>query len=683
MQTKWKSGPPVKVSDVITDYRLSRSTILANRPAPEEIWWSALLDLNDTAINELEKKLHAQYPGQYITTNDYSPEERAQRFDQFIITIYAKRQVLNALNQVDNGFGVKTVLLGAIAENPTFNDDAASFLPEPVSFQVPQNTATIAVIDDGLAFAHNLFRSGQVTSRVESVYIMGSPATSDGPFYTLGRVIDRPEIDMLLENNTYSGFLDEDSFYNQAGVINHADFSFSGVAFRRSHGTHVMALAAGFEMDTGHVERPILGVQLPSRVTADVSGQSLYPSLLSAIRFIRRNANRMQLENSKDRRAPLVVNFSYGNYGGPHDGTSLIARLIDQELKSSKAQNVRAVLPAGNSNLERCHAKASFSDSANEKTVTLDLNVLPDDHTCSYVQMWMPYCPHKPQQNFVSIRVTPPNGPPSGPVYSRAGSRQILLNDDEQIIAELVYSFEKKPTNRGLITLLLNPTTSHEHCTDLVTPGRWKIEIQKNELEHDQNVEIWIRRDETLPGYPPYGRQARFDNADYVRFDEFGAPLATDPPKSHSPVKRAGTLSGFASATEPVLVAGFAQSDGLLADYSSAGPITLREPHAKNNRYGPDVATRSDDSPVLSGVLSAGSHSGSMVRMNGTSVAAPLVARYIANALAKRKPADRKWIQKQAKKSEQNFPNPKPNVTRTGGGRLALPYPFQALGPTE
>jgi hypothetical protein len=55
----------------------------------------------------------------------------------------------------------------------------------------------------------------------------------------------------------------------------------------------------------------------------------------------------------------------------------------------------------------------------------------------------------------------------------------------------------------------------------------------------------------------------------------------------------------------------------------------------------PDVLALADTSRALRGVLAAGTASGSVVAFTGTSVAAPQVARYMAQRLADGQPVDR------------------------------------------
>jgi hypothetical protein len=276
------------------------------------------------------------------------------------------------------------------------------------------------------------------------------------------------------------------------------------------------------------------------------------------------------------------------------------------------------------------------------------------------------------------VRVTPPNAPESPPLPAMPGFSLLLQDAAGDIVGRLFCVKEPFPTERACVTLSVSPTVGDSMLSQLSPSGIWKIRITNKSLARNEKVQIWCQRDESLPGYPVLGRQAYFDNECYVRFDPIGNPLATDPPGSDCPVKRAGSYNGFASGKEPTVAGGFVRTTGEMADYSSAGPITPARDKPQPNRTGPDASAVSDDSPVLYGVLSAGSRSGSIVAQNGTSVAAPQVARLIADELAAGQPGTRQQVAARAAVDDPNFPPPKPAVTRTGGGRLDLKF---RIGP--
>lgn len=678
MQLQWKKVPAEAVWNQNADYRLRQSELERGTLA-QDLWWSALVQPGGMTLAGFQDMLQSAFGGDAVIPADDLVEGEDESDPDFFIKIYARPYVLNALNAAGNPYGVRDLSLGI-----TVTDDAVATAQDPEDPEpganaitvVEEGTVTVAVIDDGIAFANDVFRKGLTETRLNAMFIQDA----NGPKgIGTGRKLKTKEINQLLVKHTRAGLLDEDAFYTDAGSIDYASAYFSTTMFRRSHGTHVMSLAAGYDMCEGQEKRPIIAVQLPSQVSEDTTGSNLAPSLRSAIRYILRRARRIRVGGPDGPVAPLVVNFSYGNFAGPHDGTGIIARIIDSELVSTPQMQVRALLPAANSNLGRVHAVVGFDAVPQADAVTLDLVVQPDDMTRNFVQMWMPWSATSPAPDFVTVKVTPPFGPQSMEVTATPGSRQVLCNSAGDVVAELSYAFDPMPTDRGFIELAVNPTTSNDPAIHTAPAGRWKICVEKGTLCSDEVVEVRIKRDETLPGYRNGARQAYFDNPCYVRFTKEGAPLAVDPAGSDCPVRRAGTLSGFACGTVPIVVGGLTQSNGQLAVYSSAGPISKARGAETANRAGPDATARSDDSLVMYGVLGAGARSGSMVRMNGTSVATPLVARMVAQGLACGEAADRAWVQAHAGADDSTYPPivpAEPFVTRTGGGRLRIPDPF-------
>lgn len=674
---RWKEISTDGAASVALDFRLNQQMNFSD-PDGDEVWWSALVDLRDTSIAAFAQRIEKDRTGQLHIPNDYSAQDREIVFETRVVVIYARTPLLRALNAFPEKFGVSSVQLGAII-NPNFiNFDTKTMIANLPVITVPDDAVITAVIDDGIAFGNNVFRDGLLSTRVEYVTILPAPPSGSGGAVSVGNELEKPQIDALLAANTSANLLDEDRFYQQAGLINFADGTFSPTSLRRSHGTHVMGLAAGHPMNAAPANRPIICAILPSRVTEDISGGSILPSLALALLRLTRQAARFRRADGS--RPPAVFNFSYGNFAGPHDGTSLIAREIEKffgttpqiESCEGEEQALRLFLPSGNGNLSRTHAMLEFKGTGNRPAKTLDCVVMPDDRTASDVQMWMPYSAAHPLPNFVTLRVTTPDGSQSGPVGIAAGSYQSLINEDGQEVARLSFAFEPLPTARGIISLSLNPTASLNPAP-LAPSGRWKIAVKPHDIAPDQSVQVWIERDDTLPGFRRGGRQPYFNNADYQRFNRFGAPLAVDPPNTDCPVRRAGTLSGFACGVSPLVIGALTQSNGKMSDYSAAGPITPMRDAPVANREGPDASARGDDSPVLQGVISAGSRSGSMVRLNGTSVAAPRAARFTVENMATGAAGDRAWVWMQAELQDHDFPPPKPELTRTGGGRLDIP----------
>lgn len=216
------------------------------------------------------------------------------------------------------------------------------------------DTVVIGIIDDGIAFAHERFRKGVHDTRIESFW--HQDGNWDGVGVPFGKEIPKSQIDMLLQQCTVSGSVDEDCLYRRAGLIDFADDKQKSAARRGAHGTHVLDLAAGADMNKPVTTRPIIAVQLQSALTADTSGANLEDKLLEGIQYILERADDLA---GVGHTLPVVINFSYGLIAGPHDGTTIIEKEFDNFI-DARAGKLRIVLPAGNSHLSRCHAEVEF-----------------------------------------------------------------------------------------------------------------------------------------------------------------------------------------------------------------------------------------------------------------------------------------------------------------------------------
>jgi hypothetical protein len=85
----------------------------------------------------------------------------------------------------------------------------------------------------------------------------------------------------------------------------------------------------------------------------------------------------------------------------------------------------------------------------------------------------------------------------------------------------------------------------------------------------------------------------------------------------------------------------------------------------------PDMSAVADDSPAFRNVLAAGTRSGSVVAMNGTSVAAPQATRLIADLMLSQLACDRADVQRIAKAGDMKAPGQgSPLAVRIGAGRI-------------
>ena len=428
-----------------------------------------------------------------------------------------------------------------------------------------------------------------------------------------------------------------------------------------SHGSAVLDLLAGHDLrlaragpgttprEIGRQRWPggappkVHFVQLPVSTILDTSGGALSTHVLDGIQYAIDQAEPNQ---------SVIVNCSYGTHGGPHDGSSMFERALYELLvfydgpasrKDNLGKTLHVVLPAGNSHLLRCHASEWLGPGREMK---LPWKVLPDDPTDNFVEIWIG------DDDDVSITVEPPGGERS-PAMLRGEAWTWDLGNDG-VRACLVFPWNAAQGEKGAMALLAvaatreggyaygpenaasgstqlkNAQTLQGRYLKLAPHGVWNITIcnrKKSDGTPQQcaSVHAWVQRGDFAPGR---GRETRGYWGRQSYFVDDGSGL----------VNPRFTLNGIATLQHSRLfvVGAMRHQDHCVSRYSAAGPNR----DSGDRCEGPDLVTVADESIHLPGLLLRGTTAGSRVRVSGTSVAAPLVARLLYEHLLAGKTAE-------------------------------------------
>ncbi|MBO9449907.1 S8 family serine peptidase [Tropicibacter sp. R16_0] len=666
----------------------------------DDQWWLALVsvarrgDGDDQRVSIAELVAMAKdyrlgpLDDALVIPGEYTSAYRDRR-DLDVITIYARKAYLEAANRPDGqeALGIATINISAPLDFRTLNSASGIFEPPTATVTVSDDTVVTAVIDHGIAIAHDLFRRNNaggmpIESRVDFFLDMDGEPDANAPLQsTVGRAWTRQEIEGVLSTNFKNGLLDEAAVYRDLGLINWQDRAFNACTQRVSHGTHVMGLASGYDpSDAQGSKHRIIAVQLPTSLVANTIGFGLDNSLERALDFIGQQLAHYEID-SETADLPVAINFSFGNFMGPHDGTGDVDRAIDAALTAMAADSdtpKMMFLPSGNGHLSRCHAVLNLTEADPDEA--LDWMLPPGDRSASVLSAWLPR-QVSVEDDTVDLEISVP-GMATPQTLSAGNMARILLlegadpSGNAKIVAVAAYQPPRSPTFRGRFLVLVAPTDNPKDARPLAPSGIWNLRFVKGSAVETLALNVWVQRDETLPNFPVYGRQSYLSDRHYDRFTEPGGSLQDiDLSAQATPVRRAGMINGIACGNLPSVIAGYVRSDRNMAKYSAGGP-TLNSLRLN----GPDASAVSDDSVVLSGVLSAGSSSGSRVAMNGTSVATPRVTRWAASEMSANPttPFTRSNVINRALNDDPNLPS-KPSLNRTGGGRIRFESVFGGL----
>lgn len=499
----------------------------------------------------------------------------------------------------------------------------------------------MAVIDDGIPFAHRNLADSRSRSRIEFCWLQGLASPEEErqtvPF---GWELTGGDIDDLRAR-----YPDEDALYATFAAREAGMPAPSSIARSGSHGAHVLDAAAGHRHGSRSQERPvgergdldelgIIAVQLPAASLLDSAAFGKDALILGALHYVFDRADRLAEKLLGDgRHFPLVINFSFGFTGGPHGGRDRLERAIGHLIRRRRERGgvTELIMPSGNSFGSALLAK--IEPKSSRETVSFRWRVQPNDHTPNFLELWLP---RGATFDGLSLTVIDPRG--------RVGFRSALLNPGSRSmhapilpdgVGREVGQVSRENYDLGdgetqaRVVLVLAPTEPDDPTLPAAASGSWTVSIDGTDAMSGPVV-CRIQRDEAPFAYIQGARQSYLDDPFDRRFEPTGAPPFSENPPG-SIVRLFGTINGLATHDAVVVVGGFQADTGLPAPYSAAGTrdVTPASPGSVV------VSSASDSASCLGGILGAGTRTGSVRRLNGTSVAAPQVARTLALALCR------------------------------------------------
>lgn len=643
MSANWNDRIPQR-PDRYTDWEVQ-----SRQPSPAlERWASASIEIfPDSLLDRLKRLQRMVEEGRTLKMSSDERRQLADRISHLVdgsepdrlfdrqYFIYLPEDAIYDAGQADGyarhpDFQIRyaTPPIPGLTVGRTFRANDAIEFPLK-EFAAPP--VVVAIIDDGLGFANQRFLNSTGT-RVVGAWLQDVESPQGDSGVAFGKRLYGDELDSI--NAKILAGTDELDIYRDSAVdlLNFKKDRHPSMAYRAAHGTHVMDLAAGFDPSENVLDRPILAFQLPPPVTADTSGTKLASYVLQAVRMAILWADRLHPS------VPLVINFSYGFTAGPKDGSSLIEQEIDTLVKARNDAGATTVVvvPAGNSYLNRTTACFELDDQTPK---TVDWVILPDDLTDNFLEVWIDDdCGIEDGDDGeapITITLSTPDGTVGPSEMPCAGSMKVL-ESEQGVIAGIYYDKRTDPpdgdSRRHRFFLAVNPTTRWDADGAETAPsGAWTLTLT-NKTKRKLDAWCYIQRDDTPAGYRRAGRQSYFDHelayerdpltGDYLKLSQ---PDATG---AACPITHKSTLTAIGNGTQTIVVGGVIDdTDWPPAAYTASGPTPAR--------CGPHLSSVTDAGHQRLGIMASGTRSNSVVAMRGTSTAAPQVARFLADQIAK------------------------------------------------
>jgi len=505
----------------------------------------------------------------------------------------------NAQSLVQDAGWIQRILraeMGPPCSNPVvLPTPPASFAPGPGAWM---QRMVVAVIDEGISFAHERFRNTANQTRI--AYLWRQDA---------GIELTPAKIDPVVAAAQAAGE-NEEAVYRAIGGLDMNAEGYKPLARRHSHGTHVLDLASGYGPNPSVSQPLIIAVDMPEDAVGDPAGSTLIPHAAMGLLYVWLRAMAMRQPNET---LPVVVNLSYGTHEGPHDGSSLFECFMDALIALSPVTEtpIRIMLAAGNFRQSRVHAGFQLPVRLPQR---LAWRLQPCGLTPSFMEIWIP------AGAKVRVSLTSPSGAQL--------AQSPTTNPNPSIDPSgfwIKYVWESGHV-LGRFVLCIPPTAQDPWAPapyQVVPSGVWDVTLT-NAGGASVRVDAWIKRSETLRGRRAKGRQSYFDDPAYLRYElpgYQGRPREFDPQPVGSYVQRQGTLSGIATGFLTYVMGAYCRSDQMPAAYSS---------EASGRMHAPDWLAPGDDAASCPGALGAGTRNGARVAMSGTSAATPQLTRFFA-----------------------------------------------------
>ena len=331
----------------------------------------------------------------------------------------------------------------------------------------------VGICDSGCDFTHQSFRRTDGTSRILFIWDQGLTAgageAAPAPF-GYGVEYSNAQINAALA--TAAPF----------NTVRHRD--------RGGHGTHVTGIAAGDGSIAGQ-GRPggtFVGVapEADIIVVANASngpeGLGTSASTLDAVNYIFQRAATLS--------RPCVVNMSLGDNLGPHDGTSLLERGLDNLLGGPGRAFVKS---AGNAAAARCHAEGTVAGGA---TQNVSFNQPAGDAGANQIDVW-----YRGGDTF-RVSMVDPAGNTVGPVNVGAANTFTLPGGNTVRI-----DHRNNDAFNGDRRIFM---TFAPGAMGTMRAGNWTVRLLSVASPTGGRFDAWIQRGEVVPGFlPPHESTAR------------------------------------------------------------------------------------------------------------------------------------------------------------------------------
>lgn len=395
----------------------------------------------------------------------------------------------------------------------------------------------VGILDSGVDYRHPDFIDASGKSRILT-YWDQSLSYDGNNRYGFGYIFSQEELNALLDEKNTEGNMPEPS----------RDFG--------GHGTHIAGICAGNGRASAGKNHGVAPEAYLLVVKLKNEGESVftdYANLMMAVDYA--------VNYARENNYPLALNISYGSNDGPHDGSGLMERYLENCIFYGKNT---VTIATGNEGLSRRHSAFHVKERETRK---ISFSVAPGE-TSLYLQLWKAYA------DQFSYTLSLPGQQKEISITGFPGIFRFTMGENE---IRLVISEPTPYQSRQEVFLVILPADTRT----TISPGVWTLSVI-SKVSVDGNVRLWLPSREatnTVTGF----------------LDPSTSWTLTIPSTAHNVI----SVSGYDSTTD------------VFAPFSGRG-------------FSDQRATKPDLAAPAVNILSAAPGGGYSIR-TGTSMAAPFV----------------------------------------------------------
>ena len=407
-------------------------------------------------IGDIENAVNA-YPNTKVVVLD----------DNFAIIEASEEQIDNIISVVPEIIFAEASPVYTLNEvSPVYASNAPVFHQNPY-LELNGRGVLVGIVDTGIDYMNTEFMREDDTTRIVSIWDQSLPVEGKTSFAEYGVVYSEEDINNAINTSLSGG--DPYSIVKTRDEIGHGTMV-AGIVGARGKNPDLIGAAPDCEFAIVKLKEASKSYLKNFGVVTSGTGRYENIDIILGIKHIVDEANK--------RKMPVVIYIPLGTNVGPHDGSSILERFIDDV---SKRRGIIVVTTTGNQGDTDTHTFGTIESASN--TDTIELKVGPNQ-TDLYFEIWI----NRP--NKVALSIVSPSGEIIDKIPARLQEVEQIRFVFEGTRMFIQYAIPEEITGDELIKIR----------AENLKEGIWQFRLIGDYIVNNAQYHSWIPQRELLQG---------------------------------------------------------------------------------------------------------------------------------------------------------------------------------------